>query len=226
MSCYADKINSVVGPCQIQCWIPRVDLSEITSSVINRWCYWINQWIIPSHKSHSNPDSKVHGANMGPTWVLSAPDGPHVGPMNLAIREVLQIQNVIISVMTVFWDKIWYTGVLCNIGYPFKTHLRLKFHKIFCLSITSIQGVQSFQHFAQNMAVILPCHVQNSKQLGNGQVNFGQIRFHKISVQDAFWKLILYILHPFPGFCEIKVWFIFYFGTVVLESARTYSRPC
>ena len=36
----------------------------------------------------SNPDSKVHGANMGPTWVLSAPDGPHVGPMNLAIREV------------------------------------------------------------------------------------------------------------------------------------------
>ena len=31
---------------------------------------------------------KFRGANMGPTWVLSAPDGPHVGPMNLAIREV------------------------------------------------------------------------------------------------------------------------------------------
>ena len=28
------------------------------------------------------PDSNVHGANMGPTWVLSAPDGPRVGPMN------------------------------------------------------------------------------------------------------------------------------------------------
>ena len=37
---------------------------------------------------YHNPDSKVHGANMGLTWVLSAPDGPHVGPMNLAIREV------------------------------------------------------------------------------------------------------------------------------------------
>ena len=24
---------------------------------------------------------------MGPTWVLSAPDGPHVAPMNLAIRD-------------------------------------------------------------------------------------------------------------------------------------------
>ena len=36
-----------------------------------------------------SPGSEVHGANMGPTWVLSAPDGPHVGPMNLAIRVLL-----------------------------------------------------------------------------------------------------------------------------------------
>ena len=36
-----------------------------------------------------NPDSKVHWANIGPTWVLSAPDGPHVGSMNLAINEVI-----------------------------------------------------------------------------------------------------------------------------------------
>ena len=35
-------------------------------------------------------DSKVHGANMGPTWVLSAPDGPHVGPLNLAIRAATE----------------------------------------------------------------------------------------------------------------------------------------
>ena len=32
-------------------------------------------------------DSKVHGTNMGPTWVLSVPDWPHVGSMNLAIRD-------------------------------------------------------------------------------------------------------------------------------------------
>ena len=31
-------------------------------------------------------DSKVHGTNMGPTWVMSAPDEPHVGPRNLVIR--------------------------------------------------------------------------------------------------------------------------------------------
>ena len=37
-------------------------------------------------ESHLFPDSKVHGAKMGPAWVLSAPDGSHVGPMALAIR--------------------------------------------------------------------------------------------------------------------------------------------
>ena len=37
------------------------------------------------------PDSKVHGAYMGPTWVLLDPCGSHVGPMNLAIRNIIFI---------------------------------------------------------------------------------------------------------------------------------------
>ena len=28
--------------------------------------------------ANNNPDNKVHRANMGPTWVLSSPGGPHV----------------------------------------------------------------------------------------------------------------------------------------------------
>ena len=36
------------------------------------------------------PGSKVNRANMGPTEVLSTPDGLHVGPMNLAIRVVMK----------------------------------------------------------------------------------------------------------------------------------------
>ena len=41
-------------------------------------------------------DSKAHGANMGPTWALSAPDGPHAGPMNLAFRvlNLLSLRNL------------------------------------------------------------------------------------------------------------------------------------
>ena len=34
-------------------------------------------------------DCKVHGDNVGPTWALSAPGGPHVGRINLAIRDVV-----------------------------------------------------------------------------------------------------------------------------------------
>ena len=31
------------------------------------------------------PDSKVHGANIGPIWGRQDPGGPHVGPMDFAI---------------------------------------------------------------------------------------------------------------------------------------------
>ena len=41
------------------------------------------------------PDCKVHGANTGPTWVLSAQSAPHVGPMNLAIRIPKAIAELI-----------------------------------------------------------------------------------------------------------------------------------
>ena len=36
-------------------------------------------------------DSKVHGANMGPTWGRQDPGQPHVGHMNLAIWVVKTI---------------------------------------------------------------------------------------------------------------------------------------
>ena len=47
------------------------------------------------------PDSTVHGANMWPTWVLSVPDGPNVGPRNLAIRVSIDMsESVIVTVVT------------------------------------------------------------------------------------------------------------------------------
>ena len=36
-----------------------------------------------------HPDSKVHGANMGPILGRQDPGGPHVGPMNFAIWAAL-----------------------------------------------------------------------------------------------------------------------------------------
>ena len=34
------------------------------------------------------PDSKVHGANMGPIWGWQDPGGPHVGPINFGIWDM------------------------------------------------------------------------------------------------------------------------------------------
>ena len=34
------------------------------------------------------PDSKVHGANMGPIWGRQDPGGPHVCPMDFAIWDI------------------------------------------------------------------------------------------------------------------------------------------
>ena len=39
--------------------------------------------------SDNNPDSKVHGAIMGPIWGRQDPGRPHVGPMKFAIWEVI-----------------------------------------------------------------------------------------------------------------------------------------
>ena len=51
------------------------------------WCLFLGILLTGQH--WSIPDSKVHGTNMGPTWVLSAPVGPHVDPVNLAIWDVM-----------------------------------------------------------------------------------------------------------------------------------------
>ena len=61
----------------------------------NCWCllhpyHIVISWILINHASwECSPFWSIHpqiAKFMGPTWVLSAPDGPHVGPMNLAIR--------------------------------------------------------------------------------------------------------------------------------------------
>ena len=40
------------------------------------------------HETSGIPDSKVHGANMGPIWGRQDPGGPHAGAMNFAIWDV------------------------------------------------------------------------------------------------------------------------------------------
>ena len=50
------------------------------SKYANVRCIWFDT---------TTPDSKVHGANMGPIWGREDPGGPHVGPMNFAIWDII-----------------------------------------------------------------------------------------------------------------------------------------
>ena len=54
------------------------------------------------------PESKVHGSDMGPTWVLSITDGPHVGPMNLAIRVVIRPSATVMFSSWLLSRTSWY----------------------------------------------------------------------------------------------------------------------
>ena len=91
--------------------------SCLHSSVVITTCIWV----------HSVPDSKVHGANMGPTWVLSAPGVPHVGPMDLAI---------------------W--GIQCSAPYPHMEYLMC----VLCNHIITINHAITGQNWTSTSSVL------------------------------------------------------------------------
>ena len=57
---------------------------------------WRNPWQC-EYPNNPPPDSKVHEAYIGPHWGRQDPGGPHVGPMNLAIRAGVVQQTLDIS---------------------------------------------------------------------------------------------------------------------------------
>ena len=88
--CVTANISCVFGrPLQHAHYIPRL---KWKGSHVD---YFVVTDCTPQvHSQKTAQIAKFHGANMGPTWVLSAPDGPYVGPMNLAIREPIPCPGV------------------------------------------------------------------------------------------------------------------------------------
>ena len=72
-------------------------------------CHWSLFVGISLALSQRCPGSKVHGANMGPTWVLSAPDGPHIVPMNLAIR--VDFGNSLLGSTPFIWPEPYFLNL-------------------------------------------------------------------------------------------------------------------
>ena len=80
-------------------WTLTLAETQISTTVvcwIGRSLQNMGNWSV--EKCSMNPDSKIHGANMGPTWVLSGPDGPHAVPMNIAFGE----SNGLVSI---YWNS-------------------------------------------------------------------------------------------------------------------------
>ena len=61
----------------VSIWWHHHDLKYTGARPLNGW-HWLDL---------KYPDSKVHGAHMGPNLGRQDPGGPHVGAMNLAILE-------------------------------------------------------------------------------------------------------------------------------------------
>ena len=58
-------------------------------------------WLLVKFRLQWNPDSKIHGANIGPTWGRQDPGGLHVGHMNLAIWDTVQHCEVNFSCLSI-----------------------------------------------------------------------------------------------------------------------------
>ena len=69
-------------------------LSTFSMTMID--CIAATTYLAVDIQSDAIPDSKVYGANMGPTWGRQDPGGPHGGLMNLAIWHYGQL-----------WHNIW-----------------------------------------------------------------------------------------------------------------------
>ena len=83
---YKKKLHFLITQIKLQHAIYRLYLVEVVIWTNNGTIVDYIHFLGPVLRGHGHPDSKVHWAHMGPTWVLSAPGRPHVGPMNLAIR--------------------------------------------------------------------------------------------------------------------------------------------
>ena len=55
------------------------------------------------------PDSKVYGANIGPTWGQQDPGGPYVDPMNFAIWDIQYVANTgrVVTLIMILKSSDW-----------------------------------------------------------------------------------------------------------------------
>ena len=71
---FSATFNHIKGDCVKNTFRPQLAISKQGKGIHTLSWYWFWCYV---YNSKNVPDSKVHGTIMGPTWVLSAPCGPH-----------------------------------------------------------------------------------------------------------------------------------------------------
>ena len=98
------------------------------------------------------PDSKVHEANMGPTWVLSAPDGPHVGPRNFAIWGGL----VLIDFTYILQGYSTGTGTIAWLHTTSHSYACILYFVVFFCGLVPVGFIDIFQSYIKAVGIIIP----------------------------------------------------------------------
>ena len=115
------------------------------------------------------PDSKVHGAHMGPIWGRHDPGGPHVGPMNLAI-----------------WGY-FYLGFLKHVTVRYSPRLRT--YGIYARPFVQPRNIATFQ-LVLNMLNLPNYTCINSHRLLAGQIYMIKYSW-KLTLQEFIFGAIL-----------------------------------
>ena len=157
---------------------------------------------------------------MGPTWVMSAPDGPHVDHMNLAIKVAMYaslllsailaitdqgwtesvIMQMIFRIFHLFfsvWHIIWLLWIYCQfwISFFYSTFHVLSI-PVLSVAIVNISDFISFRQFSWQHLVILLREILDF-------LPFTLIISHQVSIvfragftfESTFWNLLEYIMN-------------------------------
>ena len=108
---------------------------------------------MPLVENHMS-DSKVHGANIGPIWGRQDPGGPHVGPMNFAIWDVMDFKDTTPNI-----------GNHCHPNFP-----------------SSLNNILDFAHYSHTNCLtkcFMTCHWlwERSTHIALRQAYFGGIQY-------------------------------------------------
>ena len=83
------KCLKSILPVRERCRVFLVDSNSALYSAPTTIVVYVKSYYIGPHYNgiilYMFPNSKVHGANMGPIWGQQDPGGPHASPMNLVI---------------------------------------------------------------------------------------------------------------------------------------------